>query len=704
MPVHPDVPNLAGLTQYDGATSFFNGQPPLSEGAGYAVVVGFGAFFSIFTTILVFLDYRFGGTKQTSEQFNCGGRSIKQGLIAVDIVSHWTWAATLLQSSNVAYKNGVSGPFWYAAGATIQILLFGILAIEVKRKAPTAHTVLEIINARWGKPAHITFFFFCILTNILVTSMLLLGGAAVMESLTGMNIYAAAMLIPIGIILYTVAGGLKATFISSYVHTVIIYVVLCLFSFMVYSPSSVPALGSPSKVWDLLTKLSERYPVEGNKGGSYLTMLSKGGFVFGIINIIGNFGTVYNDQGYWQSAIAAKPSAAHTGYLLGGIMWFCIPFTLATTMGLSALALDLPITIAEAGQGLVPPASAVFLLGHSGAILMVTMLFMAVTSAGSAELVAVSSLFTYDIYKTYINKNATGKTIVRMSQYIICAFGCFMGVMAIILLEIGLSLGYVYLLMGVLIGSAVVPIACCLSWSKCTATAAISGAWGGLAASLTCWLVYTKCVYGEITLATTGDDYPMLLGNLVAILFSAFIVVVVSLIKPDNYDWKSTREIAMVDDSETGFEEEGPDSAAAMEHAYKWILKYGGGLAFILIIAWPCLALPAGVFSKGYFTFWVIISIIWGLIAAFLATFLPLWESREVLIRITVQAITCNKASPESMAKFGSFMGKPGVPRVRGGNPFVTPDSTVHNPKTQGSDVELGQKPVTAPAEQKAVP
>ena len=34
----------------------------------------------------------------------------------------------------------------YAAGATIQILLFGILAIEVKRKAPTAHTVLEIIS------------------------------------------------------------------------------------------------------------------------------------------------------------------------------------------------------------------------------------------------------------------------------------------------------------------------------------------------------------------------------------------------------------------------------------------------------------------------------------------------------------------------------------------------------------------------------
>ena len=38
------------------------------------------------------------------------------------------------QSSNVAYKYGVSGPFWYASGATIQVLLFAILAVEIKRK------------------------------------------------------------------------------------------------------------------------------------------------------------------------------------------------------------------------------------------------------------------------------------------------------------------------------------------------------------------------------------------------------------------------------------------------------------------------------------------------------------------------------------------------------------------------------------------
>ena len=32
-----------------------------------------------------------------------------------------------------------------------------------------------------------------------------------------------------------------------------------------------------------------------------------GGLVFGIVNIVGNFGAVFCDQAYWQSSVAAKP-------------------------------------------------------------------------------------------------------------------------------------------------------------------------------------------------------------------------------------------------------------------------------------------------------------------------------------------------------------------------------------------------------------
>ena len=45
--------------------------------------------------------------------------------------------------------------------------------------------MLEIVKARWGTPAHMVFLVFCLLTNIIVTSMLILGGAAVVNALTG---------------------------------------------------------------------------------------------------------------------------------------------------------------------------------------------------------------------------------------------------------------------------------------------------------------------------------------------------------------------------------------------------------------------------------------------------------------------------------------------------------------------------------------
>lgn len=58
--------------------------------------------------------------------------------------------------------------------------------------------------------------------------------------------------------------------------------------------------------------------------------------------------------------------------------------------------------------------------------------------------------------------------------------------------------------------------------------------------------------YNDINLDTTGKDYPMLAGNLAAILISAFVCIVVSLIKPDNFNWDATRNLKMVEEEWTG--------------------------------------------------------------------------------------------------------------------------------------------------------
>lgn len=655
--------------------SFFGGSAPLSESIGYLVVLGFGLFFSLFTTLVVMADKYFGSKKEmTSEHFNTAGRTVKTGLTASVIVSQWTWAATLLQSSNVAWSYGVSGPFWYASGATIQVLLFGVLAISLKKVAPNAHTFCEIVKARWGTVAHITFIFFAFCANIIVTSMLLLGGAATVEALTGMDYQIASFLIPWGVILYTVAGGLRATFIASYIHTTIIFGVLITMILIVYIKEY-----SSDEIYDLLdtnVNLSEdqckiwystensiettHYPddtyscgqVSGNEEGSYLTMLSADGLMFGIINVVGNFGTVFVDQSYWQSAIAAKPESAAKGYMLGGICWFSIPFSLATSLGLASTALMLPITADEAGSGLVPPAVATFLLGDAGSVLILVMLFMAIVSTGSAESIAVSSLVSYDIYREYMNPDATGEDILRVSRIVIVLFGLFMGCFSLILYELELNLGWVYLFMGVCIGSAVCPLAFMVTWSKASGTGAVLAAWGGLIAGVVSWLSAASIQSGEVTIDTLGTNEVMLTGNLFAILTSGLIHIVYSLLTvSEPYDWSILNDkIKLVENDVTGLSEAERD-IDMLDKTYKWITSRGYLLSFVLVIFWPCLSIPAGVFTKDYFAFWVLVAIVWGFGATVVITILPLIESQDDIFAVLSGILSICKKSEEVVVK-----------------------------------------------------
>ncbi|XWS36129.1 hypothetical protein CRYUN_Cryun20dG0058000 [Craigia yunnanensis] len=526
------------------------------------------------------------------------------------------------------------------------------MAIEIKRKAPSAHTVCEIVKARWGKAAHIVFLAFCLLTNIIVTAMLLLGGSAVVNALTGVNIYAASFLIPLGVIIYTLAGGLKATFLASYIHSVIVHVALVIFVYLVYTASD--KLGSPSIVHIRLREIASNLrschepishngqscgPIDGNYKGSYLTMLSSGGFVFGIINIVGNFGTVFVDNGYWVSAIAARPSSTHKGYLLGGLVWFAVPFSLATSLGLGALALDLPLTENEASHGLVPLATSIALMGNGGSILLLTMLFMAVTSAGSSELIAVSSLCTYDIYRTYINPDASGKKILSVSRAVILGFGCFMGLFAVILNKVGVSLGWMYLAMGVLIGSAVLPIVFMLLWRKANAIGAILGTIVGCIFGTVTWLSVANVEYGRVNLDTTGRNAPMLAGNLVSILTGGAIHAVCSLLWPQNYNWDTTRQITTVEMEKSDLPAE-EFKEEKLTKARSWIVKWGVGFTTVIVILWPLLTLPAGEFSVGYFTFWAVVAIAWGTIGSAVIIALPIIESWKTIENVCVGMFT----------------------------------------------------------------
>lgn len=197
----------------------------------------------------------------------------------------------------------------------------------------------------------------------------------------------------------------------------------------------------------------------------------------------------------------------------------------------------------DISAGLASALSASALLGTHGAVALLLSLFLAVTSCASAELIAVSSVLTFDIYKAYFNPSASPSRLITVSKICICIFGLTMSIFAVIWNLIGIDLGWLFLVMGLIIGGAVFPMAFSITWTGQSKAGAIAGPISGLCAGIIAWLVTAQQYFGELTIASTGHEYSTLAGNMAAIFTGLIVTVVVSLCKPQNFDWAITRAI-----------------------------------------------------------------------------------------------------------------------------------------------------------------
>lgn len=234
--------------------------------------------------------------------------------------------------------------------------------------------------------------------------------------------------------------------------------------------------------------------------------------------------------------------------MLGGIAWFAVPMTMASGLGLAARALIYQnpkmaiLSADEVSAGLPAPAAAAALMGKSGACAMLILLYLAVTSATAAQLVAVSSLFSYDVVKT-LKKDASPRLIFLSSHFMMVAWAIIMAAIGVIWHYVGVSMGWLYTMMGIAVAPAVIPIAMGIGWKKANKWGCIAGALLGLVVGLASWLTSTLAYEGAINLTTTSANIPLVIGNLLAFLTPALVVFPTSLIWPENFTFEATRAI-----------------------------------------------------------------------------------------------------------------------------------------------------------------
>ncbi|CCH44664.1 putative urea active transporter 3 [Wickerhamomyces ciferrii] len=649
----------------------------LPQSAGYGVLVGVGAFFALFIIIATKLAKKhLNEDAQSTEMFMVANRSVGIGLTASCVYSSWTWATEILWPVTMVYLYGVQAAFWFGAGLAIQITLMSLLGIEAKKKIPAGHTSLEIVQLRYGRTGHILYTILCLINNIVSASSMILGAAGAISALcNGLHIVASTLLIPFGVLLYTAVGGLKSTFLTDYVHSLILLIIM---TYILTASIQSEHIGGISGLYDkLVTKenAGELRYIEGNYKGSFLTGKSQGALFFGLIHSIGDMGLTVMDSSFWQKSFSADVKASVPGYLIAGGLIYANVWALGMVIGLGNVVLeDSPIfptypnkmTAFEvnSGFGLIYTIKALLGNGALGGLLLV--LYLSVTSTFSAQLISVSSIISFDIYRTYIKPNANNKQLINVSHLGVVFFGFFAAGFSIMLHYAGVDMtwfGYFYAMLNC---PGVIPMIFSITWKHQTKTAFIVSPILGIIGGLAVWLGTANALYGEVSIKSTGQQLPCLYGGLTALFVPGISTIIISLIKPANYDWnqmKSQSELIIVQDdgsSDNSIKEkssttnqtttESGDLESIDPNTDKIIEKYRKialfATIFVLLITWVVWPLPLYrdyIWSASFFKGNAVVGFIWLYLALLVIGVFPLWDGRHALTKVFRGVFKLNK-------------------------------------------------------------
>ncbi|GFR91349.1 urea-proton symporter DUR3-like [Elysia marginata] len=369
--------------KHAGNITYSKVYPVLENGeATGLLLLGFGGLSVLLALAFVAIrKHVFHDANNLDTAFDAGGK-VSTSLTAVTVASQLLWPGDLLQSATVAIK---------------------------------------VIYARFGRGPHLVFCFFALLMNTAVCICLLTASTAILKALVkDANDEYCIIIMATLFGSYSFVGGLGSTFYVSYFNAAIIFMCLIIFTVRIFYS------GDTNAIADLYAKVSCLEGPEGNEERSYLTFWSKGAIIWAVQGFFATASITFCDQASWQSRIAAKPVQGVLGFFAATYIWFAIPSTIGTTLGLGYLAKTagagnssaLELDLGDIDSGLVTVFMAQTEMGTVGSYLVLTMLIMAVMSSGSGEVMAVSSIIVYDIYQTHINPFS--KKEQSPSQCVLC--------------------------------------------------------------------------------------------------------------------------------------------------------------------------------------------------------------------------------------------------------------------------------------------
>ncbi|HEY7307134.1 MAG TPA: sodium:solute symporter family protein [Bryobacteraceae bacterium] len=486
----------------------------------FAMVLGIGWYLKRFT--------------KTGEDFFLAGRDMTAWIAGLSFVAANLGALELMGWAASAYQYGILATHWYWIGAIPAMLFLGIVMMPFYYISKT-HSVPGYLQLRFGESARgLSAICFAIMT-ILMSGINMYSMALVMKIILGWDIHFSIWVSSLTVAVYVVMGGLLSAIFNEVLQFFLIWLGALLISII--------GLTETGGWHGMVQRIVERFP------GQDFTHLWAGlgsftsnpmgiqwtGIVFGLGFVI-SFGYWTTDFLVVQRVLSARDlRSAKMAPIIGSAFKMAVPFIviLPGLLGLAVLPERL-VGESQAGPGVhtyneVLPLMLARYCGPGLLGLGITALIAGFMSGMAGNVSAFATVWTYDIYRAFIRKEASDKHYVDMGRW--CTI---LGVLvsigtAYLVMQFLSIMDYVQALFSIFIAPLFGTVLLGMLWKRATPAA---GFWGLLAGTLSSiamflWVEVDHSALRFIALSSHAKD---MAENMYRALWSWIICVVVTVL------------------------------------------------------------------------------------------------------------------------------------------------------------------------------
>ncbi|HWB87360.1 MAG TPA: sodium:solute symporter family protein [Bryobacteraceae bacterium] len=475
------------------------------------------------------------GKSETGEDFFLAGREMTAWIAGLSFVSANLGALELMGWAAASYQYGILATHWYWIGAIPAMLFLGIVMMPFYYISKT-HSVPGYLQLRYGEPARgLSAVSFAFMT-VLMSGINMYSMALVMKVVLGWDIHFSIWVSSITVAVYVALGGLRSAIFNEVLQFFLIWLGALLIPILGLIEAGgwnglqgriAAELGSTSytHLWSTLGSFTD------NPMGIHWT-----GIVFGLGWVI-SFGYWTTDFLVVQRILSAKDlRAAKLAPVIGAAFKMMVPF-IVILPGLLALAVlpfkltGAPEAIATGGHSYneVLPLMLARYCGPGLLGLGITALIAGFMSGMAGNVSAFSTVWTYDIYRAFIKKDASDAHYVSMGRWctiigVIVSIGT-----AYLVMQFLSIMDYVQALFSFFIAPLFGTVLIGMLWKRATPWAGFWGLLAGTVSSIGMW-AWVKIDPSALAIVALSSNAKDMAENMYRGLWSWIVCVIVTVV------------------------------------------------------------------------------------------------------------------------------------------------------------------------------